>query len=85
MTEVALTFTLYSRDGCHLCEDMIRELSALQCKHPFTVQVIDIDTNADLYARYNRKVPVLAHGELELTYYFLDEEIFLEYLKQFRQ
>jgi hypothetical protein len=82
MSHEMMVFTLYSREGCHLCEDMIRELSALQRDQAFTVHMVDIDTDPDLQARYDRKVPVLAHGDVELTYYFLDEALFLDYLKR---
>ena len=70
-------FTLYSRSWCHLCDDMVAALMALQSgAAPFTVEVIDIDADAALVARFDELVPVL-FGDLtqpELCHYFLDEE-----------
>jgi len=70
-------FTLYSRSYCHLCEDMLNALNALQTpKKPFTVEVIDVDADEALVAKYDELVPVL-YGDLnapELCHYFLDEE-----------
>jgi hypothetical protein len=71
-------FTLYSRDYCHLCHDMLEALLRLQTpQRPFTVDVIDIDQagDPDLLARYDELVPVLFAdlSKPELCHYFLDE------------
>ena len=69
-------FTLYSRSYCHLCQDMLDALQALQSPaNRFTVEVIDVDADVALLAKYDELVPVL-FGDLdqpELCHYFLDE------------
>ncbi|MGO4376994.1 glutaredoxin family protein [Pseudoduganella sp. RAF53_2] len=68
-------FTLYSRTYCHLCEDMFNALNALQTpEKPFTVEVIDVDADQALVAKYDELVPVLFAdlNEPELCHYFLD-------------
>lgn len=74
-------FTLYSRSYCHLCDDMLAALQALQPPaSPFTVDVIDIDALAGQgdsgpLQRFDELVPVL-FGDLQappLCQYFLDE------------
>lgn len=68
-------FTLYSRSYCHLCDDMLAALLVMQVGAPrFTVEVIDVDANPALVARFDELVPVL-FGDLaapELCHYFLD-------------
>lgn len=74
-------FILYSRSWCHLCEDM---LAALQAMAPpgarFDVDVIDVDADPALVARFDELVPVLfarnpAGGEgQQLCHYFLDRD-----------
>lgn len=64
---------LYARSYCHLCEDMLQALAPHQARHGFTLEVVDIDRDPQLQARYNEKVPVLSDGEQELCHYFLDE------------
>jgi thiol-disulfide isomerase/thioredoxin len=74
MTHV-VPFTLYSRSYCHLCEDMLQALLALQQPgERFDVQVVDVDADPALVARFDELVPVL-YGDpegAELCHYFLD-------------
>lgn len=81
-----IVFTLYSRSYCHLCDDMLAALLALQNDRlRFAVDVIDIDapqTDPALLARFDELVPVL-YGRLdqpELCHYFLDETAVRAYL-----
>lgn len=64
--------TLYSRQHCHLCQDMQRQLYSLQRELGFELAVVEIDHDAGLTARYGQRVPVLSHGETEICHYFLD-------------
>ncbi len=63
-------FTVYSRFGCHLCEDMLRELDARQVQY----RAIDIDADPSLQAEYGTRVPVLTLDGEFICQYFLDEE-----------
>jgi len=53
---------LYSRAGCHLCDEMLKELEALQRTTAgiFTVDVLDIGRDPELHRRYSLRIPVLA-------------------------
>ncbi len=78
-------FTLYSRSYCHLCDDMLQALLALQTdSERFSVDVIDVDADEALVARFDELVPVL-YGKLdepELCHYFLNEEAVRAYLSR---
>jgi hypothetical protein len=80
---VTARFTLYSRSYCHLCEDMLSALNALQTDSlRFKVEVVDVDADPALVARFDELVPVL-FGELdqpELCHYFLDEAAVRRYV-----
>ncbi len=68
--------TLYSRSYCHLCQDMLDALHALAGPPAsFTIDVLDVDADPVLLARYDELVPVLfgALDQPELCHYFLDE------------
>ena len=78
-------FTLYSRSWCHLCEDMLAALQRLAPPgQPFEVDVLDVDADPALVARFDELVPVL-YGRLdepELCHYFLDEAAVRAYLEK---
>jgi len=80
-----MRFTLYSRSWCHLCEDMLAALRALeQPGQSFQIEVIDVDADPALEARINELVPVL-YGDLaepELCHYFLDEAAVRAYIER---
>lgn len=46
---------VYSRRGCHLCD----EACAVLVRHGLTPRVIDIDTDPELQARYHETIPVV--------------------------
>jgi Glutaredoxin-like domain (DUF836) len=50
---------MLSRPGCHLCEEMRREVDSLLSDQPHEWEVVDIDTDADLARRYGDSIPIL--------------------------
>ena len=50
---------LYVREGCHLCEQFLVELSVDLGPGFEQVGVVDVDGEADLAARFGLRVPVL--------------------------
>ena len=76
-----LSFILYSRSYCHLCDDMLSALRAL-AGESVPVELIDIDAagNEALLERYDELVPVLVgrregQSPVQLCHYFLDDNI----------
>jgi glutaredoxin len=55
----ALTFILYTRAGCHLCEEALRTLNAERTKWGFRVETVDIDDEPTLKEKYGEWVPVV--------------------------
>ena len=53
-----MTVTLYTRAGCHLCEEAERVLRAEQAATPFHLELVDIDGDPELARRYGVRVPV---------------------------
>src|SRR5262245_60274983 len=50
---------VYTRIGCHLCDDAWRWLSEQQGRHGFVLEARDVDSDAELAARYGEWVPVV--------------------------
>jgi glutaredoxin len=51
---------LYTRVGCHLCEDAEAVLRRLRAERPFELRLVDIDRDPELARRYGVRVPVVA-------------------------
>jgi hypothetical protein len=55
---------VYTREGCHLCDQMIAALRARLGDAAAAVEILDVDADEAARARYGLKVPVLlADGE----------------------
>ncbi|TXI18747.1 MAG: glutaredoxin family protein [Nitrosomonas sp.] len=80
------SLTLFGRQDCHLCHDMILALRNLQKQTLFELIIIDIDTQPQLAVQYGEKVPVLvsARTNEEICHYFLDLAALDDYLSKFR-
>lgn len=55
-----VTVTLYTRQGCHLCNDAKQAIEEARTRCVFDFEVTDIDENPALRALYNDEVPVIA-------------------------
>jgi dihydrodipicolinate synthase/N-acetylneuraminate lyase len=51
---------LYSRPGCHLCDDAAELLERLAQRIPMTITEVNILGDIDLYERYKHSIPVVA-------------------------
>ena len=68
------TVTLFSRPGCHLCDDARAVLERLRAEIPFALDEIDIESDDALHGRYLERIPVVALDGEELFDYFVDED-----------
>ena len=50
--------TVYVRQGCHLCADMLQVLEELRPELGFSYHTRDVDDDAALAARFGARVPV---------------------------
>jgi glutaredoxin len=53
------TVTLYTKQGCHLCEQALDVLDQLRRRHPFALTIVDILDDPAAYDRYKHDVPVV--------------------------
>ncbi|HEY8521240.1 MAG TPA: glutaredoxin family protein [Gammaproteobacteria bacterium] len=68
-----MTLVLYSRPGCHLCEEMLAELEPL-VRGRAEVRIVDVSGDPELERRYGLRIPVLVAGDTEVSEYPLDRE-----------
>ena len=77
-----MTLTLLFREYCSLCHHMRQALLPYQQQYGFALNVVDVDEDENLVARYNELVPVLLHGEHEICHWHLNEAALSAYLNQ---
>ncbi len=64
MTKVVV----YTKEVCHLCENVIVELQKLKRARPFEVSTQDITTDPGLFERYKNIIPVVEiDGKIRLA------------------
>ena len=59
--------TLYTRAGCHLCEEAAASLEAIARDIPIEVTPVDVDLDMELLHRFNDLVPVVAVADEVVT------------------
>ena len=79
-----IALTLYSRPGCHLCDDMKAVITRVASELPLAIALeeIDISTDADLEARYGVEIPVLLLDGRKVAKYRVTEMELTRMLKQ---
>ena len=79
-----IVLTLYSRPGCHLCDEMkaVVQRVTRAAAVPTTIEEIDISTDAGLEARYGMEIPVLLIDGRKAAKYRITEEALTRLLGQ---
>lgn len=80
-----VTVTLYSRQGCHLCENAETILAGLRKELDFSLEILYIDENPELEKLYGTQVPVIHINGEHHDFYKVDEERFRTSLEKYRQ
>lgn len=78
------SLTVYSRQYCHLCHNMIAALRELQARLSFHLEVVDVDQDENAERRYGEHVPVLVADGEEICRYHLDRAALDAYLAKIR-
>ncbi len=71
-----LALTIYSRPGCHLCDDMkaLVERVVEERGEPVTVDAVDVSADPELESRYGLEIPVLLLNGTKIAKYRVTEE-----------
>ncbi len=64
--------TLYTREGCHLCEEAKAAILPLASEFGATLREMDIDDDSVLHDRYTNDVPVIFLGSRMVAQHRLD-------------
>ena len=77
-----ISLTIYSRPGCHLCDEMKAVIERVARSVPLTVDEIDISRDAELNERYRLEIPVLMVNGRKAAKYRITEGELLRIVKQ---
>ena len=79
MTDTQPEIIVYSRQGCHLCEDLLEELEPL-VRGRATIRGEDVDTKPEWAELYGLLVPVVYYAGAEVCRFKLDRSAALQLL-----
>ncbi len=65
-----MRITLYTRPGCHLCEEALALLRQAAGGRAVQIIPVNVDERPELAARYGERVPMAQIGERELAWPF---------------
>jgi glutaredoxin len=77
--------SVYSRHGCHLCEDAVKTLESMREELAFEIEIIYIDGDAELEKLYGNEVPVIHINGEHHDFYKVDPERFISSLEKHRR
>ena len=85
MTAESEFVTVYSRNGCHLCESAVNSLETLRDELKFELEIISIDGDSELERLYGNEVPVIHINGEHHDFYRVDPVRFRTSLEKYRQ
>lgn len=79
-----LVVTLYTRAGCHLCEEAKAQIAPLLREFGAELREVDIDADPALRAEYDYDVPVIFLGDQKVAKHRVDLAQFRRQLTRFK-
>ena len=73
--------TIYSKPGCHLCDEAKEVMRQAGCDDLFELEEVNIESDAELQARYRFEIPVIMINGVEAFRYRLTKEAFIRRLE----
>lgn len=59
MAEERVQVEMFSRPGCHLCDDALKVIEDARTRYAFGFRVINVDEDADRASTYGEEIPVI--------------------------
>ena len=69
-----ISVTIYSRPGCHLCDDMKVVVARVARSLPLRLEDVDVSTDPALEASYGPDIPVLMIGGKKAAKYRVTDD-----------
>jgi glutaredoxin len=73
---------LYTRPGCHLCEEAKQEMRAADCADQYALEEVNIESDPEIYERYRDEIPVITINGIKAFKYHLTAAEFKRKLRR---
>jgi len=82
MTTNSVDVEIYSRPGCHLCDQAKEVIERVQRRVTFGLKIINIETDAQLERQYGEEIPVVFINGSKAFKFRVDEAEFEKKVKR---
>ena len=72
---------IYSRPGCHLCDEAKAAILSAGCSDQFTLEEINIESDEELLRKYKYDIPVIAINGVETFMHRVDPRDFIRAIR----
>jgi len=76
---------IYSKPGCHLCEEATKAILSAGCVELYILKHVNIEDDPELLARYKNDIPVITFDGVEVFRHRLTSEEFAKALRTIRK
>ena len=73
---------VYSRPGCHLCDEAKLAIETAGCHDQFTFAEIDIESDRELLRKYKYDIPVIVIDGVEIFRHRVDTDKFRDVVRR---
>ncbi|HEV8187738.1 MAG TPA: glutaredoxin family protein [Pyrinomonadaceae bacterium] len=73
---------IYSRPGCHLCDEAKAAILSAGCGDQFVLEEINIESDEELLRKYKDDIPVIAINGVETFIHRVDRDEFKTRIKR---
>ena len=77
-----LHVVIYSRPGCHLCDEAKAAILSAGCSDQFVLEEINIESDEELLKKYKYDIPVVAVDGVEMFIHRVDPKEFKTRIKR---
>lgn len=75
---------IYSRPGCHLCDQAKASIMSAGCSDEFVLEEIDIESDEELLRKYKYDIPVIAINGIECFMHRISPDEFRTRIKRIK-
>ena len=72
---------IYSRPGCHLCDEAKAAIQNAGCSESFTLEEINIESDGELLRKYKYDIPVVMIDGVEAFRHRVNVEDFIRLIR----